>query len=133
MPEYLKSQYSNEQFDAIFDCAGIQSIYANSPDYLKPSGLVVNVGSFEGVLSTFWNWFANTWWPTWLGGVPRRYMMFSTPPSQDAAIRMIKLIEEDQVHILIDSTWDMEDLVQAYARVATKHARGKVIVKIGRD
>ena len=60
-------------------------------------------------------------------------MMFSTPPSKDATVRMARLIEEGKVRVLIDSVWDMEDLVQAYARVATKHARGKVIIKIGKD
>ena len=133
LPEYLKSKYCKEQFDSILDCAGIQSLYSNSPDYLAPSGLVVNVGNFEGVWMTAWNWFTNTWWPKWLGGVPRRYIMFSTPPSKDAATYMARLIEEGKVRILVDSVWDMEDLIKAYARIATKRARGKVIIKIGKD
>ena len=133
LPEYLKSKYSKEQFDSILDCAGIQSLYSNSPDYLKPSGPVVNVGVFEGVWMTARNWFTNTWWPKWLGGVPRRYIMFSTPPSKDSATYTARLVEEGKVRILIDSVWDMEDLVKAYARIATKHARGKVIIKIGKD
>jgi NADPH:quinone reductase-like Zn-dependent oxidoreductase len=133
LPEYLKSKYSKEPFDSILDCAGIQSLYANSPGYLKPSGSVVNVGAFEGLWETSRNWFTNTWWPKWLGGVPRRYIMFSTPPSKDAATYTAKLIEEGKVRILIDSVWDMEDLVKAYARIATKRARGKVLVKVGKD
>lgn len=59
--------------------------------------------------------------------------MFSTPPSKDAATYMTRLVEEGKVRILIDSVWDMEDLVKAYARIATKRARGKVIIKIGKD
>jgi NADPH:quinone reductase-like Zn-dependent oxidoreductase len=133
LPEYLKSKYSTEKFDSILDCAGIQSLYSNSPDYLKTSGLVVNVGAFEGILTTVKNWLLNTWLPTWLGGVPRRYMMFSTPPTKDAATYIARLVEEGKVRILIDSVWDMEDLVQAYARIATKRARGKVVIEIRKD
>jgi NADPH:quinone reductase-like Zn-dependent oxidoreductase len=133
LPEYLKSKYSEEQFDSILDCAGIQSLYSNSPDYLKPSGLVVNIGIFEGIWTTARHWFSNTWWPTWLGGVPRRYIMFSTPISKDGTTHVARLVEEGKVRILIDSVWKMEDVVKAYARIATKRGRGRVIIKVGED
>lgn len=129
---YLKSKYSEEQFDSILDCAGIQSLYSNSPDYLKPAGLVVNVGAFEGIWNTALNWFTNTWCPTWLGGVPRRYVMFSASLSKDTATYMARLVDEGKVRILIDTVWDMEDLVEAYARIATKRARGKVVIRVGK-
>jgi NADPH:quinone reductase-like Zn-dependent oxidoreductase len=122
-----------EQFDSILDCAGIQALYSNSPAYLKPLGPVVNVGAFEGVFKTLGNWFVNTWCPIWLGGVPRRYIMFSTPPTVDSATYTARLIEEGKIRILIDSVWDMEDVVDAYARIATKRARGKVVIKVGKD
>lgn len=93
---------------------------------------MVNVGAFEGIWKTTLNWFTNTWCPTWLGGVPRRYTMFSTSLSKDAATYMARLVDEGKVRILIDSVWDMEDLVKAYARIATKRARGKVVIKIGK-
>ncbi|KAK5165376.1 zinc ion binding [Saxophila tyrrhenica] len=133
LPEYLSDKHSTQPFDAILDCAGIQALYTHSPAYLKPSGAVVNVGSFEGFLATFSNWFLNAWRPTWLGGIPRRYIMFSTPPSTDATAITARLIDEGKVRMLIDSVWEIEDVVKAYARIATKRARGKVIVKVGKD
>ncbi|KAL5352807.1 zinc ion binding [Pseudogymnoascus australis] len=69
LPAYLKSQYGTVPFDAILDCAGVQALYTHSADYVKPAGMVINVGTLgDGVGSTFRNWFANTWCPTWLGG-----------------------------------------------------------------
>ncbi|KFZ12420.1 hypothetical protein V502_07086, partial [Pseudogymnoascus sp. VKM F-4520 (FW-2644)] len=121
LPAYLKSQYGTEPFDAILDCAGVQALYTHSADYVKPAGMVINVGTLGGGTgATFRNWFVNTWCPTWLGGVPRRYIMFSTPPTTEAATIIARLIEEGKVRILVDSVWEMEDLVKAYAWIGTK-------------
>ncbi|KFY27712.1 hypothetical protein V493_03353 [Pseudogymnoascus sp. VKM F-4281 (FW-2241)] len=134
LPAYLKSQYGTEPFDTILDCAGVQALYSHSADYLKPAGAVINVGALgDSYTVTFRNWFVNTWCPTWLGGVPRRYIMFSTPPTTEAATIIARLIEEGKVRILIDSVWEMEDLVKAYAWIGTKRARGKVVIKVGQD
>ena len=56
--------------------------------------------------------------------------MFSTPPTTEAATIIARLIEEWKVRILVDSVWEMEDLVKAYAWIGTKRARGKVIIKV---
>jgi len=117
----------------VLDCVGLQALYVNSPAYLKPAGMVINIGSMEGAASTLKNWFFNTWWPAWLGGVPRRYIMFSTPPSKDDAIVLIKLVEEGKLKASVDSVFGMEDVIRAYERIATMRARGRVIVKVERD
>lgn len=56
--------------------------------------------------------------------------MFSTPPTTEAATIIARLIEEGKVRILVDSVWEMEDLVKAYAWIGTKRARGKVVIKV---
>ena len=95
--------------------------------------MVINIGSMEGSGAIFKNWFFNTWWPTWLGGVPRRYAMFIAPPSKDDAVVLIKLVEEGKLKISVDSVFSMEDAIRAYERVATMRARGRVMVKVERD
>lgn len=94
---------------------------------------MINIGFLEGVLATTCNVLVNRFLPTCLGGVPRRYITFSTPPTRDAAVYMAKLVEEGRVRIPVDSVYDMEDVVAAYERVATKRARGKVVIKVRRD
>ena len=134
LPAYLASQYTTSPFDIIFDCVGSQPLYLHSSAYLKPSGTFINIGSMEaGVGAMLKNWVVNTWWPTWLGGVPRRYIMFSTPPSKDDAVVLVKMVEEEKLKIAIDSVFGMNDALRAYERVATKRARGRVIVKVERD
>ena len=114
----------------MLDCVGTQALFVNSPAYLKADGAVVNIGTLEGALLTARNALFNLWLPTWLGGVLRRYIMFSTPPARDDAVYLAQLIEEGRVHIPVDSVFDMEDAVRAYERIATKRARGKVVVKV---
>ena len=133
LPAYLASQYAGEPFDFVLDCVGLQTLYINSPAYLKPDGIVINIGSMESTVATLKNWIFNTWWPTWLGGVPRRYVMFSTPPSKDDAVVLLKLVEEGKLKISVDSVFSMEDAIKAYERVATKRARGRVVIKVERD
>ena len=114
----------------MLDCVGTQALFVNSPAYLKAEGAVINIGVLEGVGITTRNVLFNRWLPTWLGGVPRRYIMFSTPPARDDAVYLTKLIEEGRVRIPVDSVFDMEDAVRAYERIATQRARGKVVVKV---
>ena len=119
----------------MLDCVGLQELYDNSPAYLKPEGAVINIGAMAGLgMSTmFKNWIFNTLWPTWLGGVPRRYVMFTALPNKEDAVVLLKLVEEGKLKISVDSVFSMEDAVKAYERVGTKRARGRVVVKVERD
>ncbi|CAD6568584.1 MAG: zinc ion binding [Tremellales sp. Tagirdzhanova-0007] len=133
LPAYLALRYAEEPFDFILDCVGLRDLYVHSPAYLQPDGMVISIGSMEGVGAFLRNWFFNTWWPVWLGGVPRRYVTFSTPPTKDDALVLIKMVEEDKLRVSVDSIFSMEDAISAYERLATKRARGRVIVKVGKE
>ncbi|KAK0268853.1 zinc ion binding [Friedmanniomyces endolithicus] len=133
LPDYLGPNYGNEPFDFVLDCVGLQALYTHSPSYLKPHGAVINVGSMEGVAATLWNWTTNTWCPIWLGGIPRQYIMFPTPPTKDDALMLVKMVEEGELKVAVDSVFEMEDAVQAYERVATKRARGRAVIRVERN
>jgi NADPH:quinone reductase-like Zn-dependent oxidoreductase len=122
LPGYLKERFGEDNLDHILDCVGTQALYANSPKYLKPEGWVVNVGGFEGMVTQLCNWTMNTWWPRWLGGTPRRYIMFSTPP-----LRM----DEGKIRVPLESEWKFDDLIEAYDRIESKRTRGKIIIAVG--
>lgn len=94
---------------------------------------MVNIGVLEGICVTARNMLFNSWLPTWLGGVPRRYIMFSKPPARDDAVYLVHLIEKGRLRIPVDSVFDMENAIRAYERIATKRARGKVVVKVHSD
>lgn len=135
LPAYLASQYGADAFDFVLDCVGSQALYLESPAFLKREGMVINIGSMagSGVDTLLKNWIFNTFWPTWLGGVPRRYVMFSTPPTKEDAVVLIKMVEEGKLKVSVDSVFSMEDAIKAYERIATKRARGRVLIKVERD
>ncbi|KGO47953.1 Polyketide synthase, enoylreductase [Penicillium expansum] len=133
LPAYLAHQYGDKPFDFILDCVGTQALFVNSPAYLKPEGAVINIGMLEGMFVTAGNMLLNSWLPTWLGGVQRRYIMFSTPPTCDDSVYLARLIEEGRLRIPVDSVFEMKDAIRAYERIATKRARGKVVVKVHDD
>lgn len=133
LPEYIANQYGDKPFDFVLDCVGTQALFVNSPAYLKAEGSVVNIGMFEGILASTRNILLNYYLPTWLGGVPRRYITFSTPPACEDSMYIARLIEEGRLRIPVDSVYHMQDVLQAYERIATKRARGKVVVKVHDD
>ncbi|KAJ5158882.1 Polyketide synthase enoylreductase [Penicillium coprophilum] len=133
LPAYLAHQYGGKPFDFVLDCVGTQALFANSPAYLKPEGAVINIGMLEGPYLTVRNVLLNTFLPTWLGGVPRRYIMFSTPPSCDDSIYIARLVEEGRLRVPVDSVFEMKDAIRAYERISTKRARGKVVIKVRDD
>ncbi len=106
-----------------------------SPAYLKPEGALINIGAIDAVdghlLTLLKNGLSNMYCPAWLGGVPRRYVMFSTTLLVDDIQYIAHLYRQGQLRVIVDSVLPMEDVVQGYARVASKRARGKVVIHVG--
>lgn len=129
---HLASKYGSAPFDHVMDCVGIQSLYEGSPGFLKSQGVLINVGAMYGMVAAFWYWFQNSWRPVWLGGTPRRYMMFSTVPQREDSMLLLKMMEDGDLRVCVDSVWEMEDVAKAYERMGSKRARGKVVIKVKR-
>lgn len=78
--QYLATEYGqpDQQFDFILDTVGSQALYINSPKYLKKGGVFVNIGDYtDGMFWTIFYTIMNHVRPTWLGGTPRKFVMFS--------------------------------------------------------
>jgi NADPH:quinone reductase-like Zn-dependent oxidoreductase len=114
--EYLARKYGEQQFDVILDTVGSQGLYENSPGYLKTQGIFVNVGSMEGLLWAIWCWFKNTWRPSFLGGVPRKYCMFSTVFNQETADLIAKYAVEGKLKAAVSETLEMQDALMVCGR-----------------
>jgi hypothetical protein len=93
----------------------------------------------------------NTWWPRALGGGPRDYICISAFVTPEALQRLRELVEERKLVVVLDSCWDMGDVLkvsctikprarhfeleiadgtQAYEILLSRRGRGKIIVKI---
>ncbi|RSM11316.1 hypothetical protein CDV31_006869 [Fusarium ambrosium] len=116
VPGFLAETYEKAPFDAILDTVGSQELFAKSPRYLKSDGIVVNVGEGNGEtgqLSFVLQALRNTHQPSFLGGVPRKYITFSAPLTGANAERLASLAEEGKMRVFIDSSFHFKDALKA--------------------
>lgn len=63
---------------------------------------------------------------------PKKNMkFFLLNPQHDDLTELNRLIEEDSLHSVIDSTFPLEDIADAHERSEGGHARGKIIINTG--
>lgn len=113
---FLTETFGKAPFDAILDTIGSQELFIKSPGYLKSDGIVVNVGEGNreaGQLSFILQALRNTHQPSFLGGVPRKYITFSAPLTGANAERLASLAEEGKMRVFIDSSFNFKDALKA--------------------
>ncbi|KAI0126858.1 hypothetical protein BJ170DRAFT_582219 [Xylariales sp. AK1849] len=126
---HLTDVFGNSQLDLIIDCAGDDLLFPKSPAYLQPNGRFLSIvgGKWNGVYPFFMHQLR----PVSLGGTPRSYKLLGLSPSGDCAREAARWLEEGTIKdVLIDSEYEMKDVVQAYEKLITKRAIGKIVVKV---
>jgi NADPH:quinone reductase-like Zn-dependent oxidoreductase len=59
------------------------------------------------------------------------YRFLSMRPSSEDLKELSALIDSGDMEIMLDSTYDFEHAADAFARVETRRAKGKVVVAVG--
>ncbi|KAK4119816.1 NAD(P)-binding protein [Parathielavia appendiculata] len=129
LEEHLADVFRGGQLDAIFDCVGSQALYTNSPRYLKTHGKFINIvgGWSQGVIP----FIRNKLRPLSLGGTPRNYELFLLSASGKAAREVAAWVEKGVIKgALIDSEFPMEQAIEAFEKLATGRAKGKIVVNV---
>ncbi|KAK0639745.1 chaperonin 10-like protein [Cercophora newfieldiana] len=129
---YLAERYGKEEgekLDYIFDCAGGQALYDKCPGYLKEGGRFISIvgGRTQGIVP----FVRNKMRPVFLGGTPRPYDLLGLAPSGKTAGEVKGWVEAGVVkETPVDSEYKMEDALEGFEKLASKHAKGKIIIKI---
>lgn len=97
---------------------------------MKEEGVFVNVGAMEGMGKWLWATAVNRWWPVFLGGTPRKFVFQQTNIDQEGREELLRLVKEGKLKRVLDSVFEMEDVLGAYDRMLSQRAKGKVVVKI---
>lgn len=108
---HLAERFGEQQFDAVLDCVGSQSLYMNSPRYLKPEGKFINIvgGWSQGVVP----FIRNKLRPCLLGGTPRSYDLFLLSASGETAREAAAFVEQGIIkQAVIDSVFPMEEAIE---------------------
>ncbi|OJD13470.1 hypothetical protein AJ78_06081 [Emergomyces pasteurianus Ep9510] len=138
---YLANRYSTSPFDLILDTIGILPLYDQSASYLtRPTrdrahtylniGMLYPPKTFTGVCHMAFSLTRVMFFPSFLGGGPGGYSLVRTGSSKTRIEKVRRLVEEGKLGVVIDSVWEMGDVLKAYERSMTKHTKGKVVVKI---
>jgi NADPH:quinone reductase-like Zn-dependent oxidoreductase len=121
------------------DCIGTIPVYRNCAKYLKPNRPYIAVGidlhglSTLQTMKTFLTVAASVTLPTFLGGVPRKFGVFTMKYDGEALKKMADAIDQGILHVPIDSEygWEKEDVMKAYdlqmsARVSVSPTRNNI-------
>ncbi|KAK4143183.1 uncharacterized protein C8A04DRAFT_37720 [Dichotomopilus funicola] len=126
---HLATTFADSQFDVIFDCVGNQSLYTNSAKYLKPDGKFISIvgGMSQGVVP----YVRNKILPLFFGGTSRSYELFLLSAAGETAKEVAALVEAGVItESLIDEEFPMEKAIEAFEKLATKRAKGKIVINV---
>jgi len=121
--DYTKEDFTDNdnQYDLIFDCMLIRSVFVCKTS-LKPKGTYVVVGGDMGrilqtaLLGPFISWFEG------------KHMGLLLHKANKGLDDMMKLIEFGKVTPVIDRSFPLDETVEAFQYFDQGHAKGKVVV-----
>ncbi|KAJ7801905.1 hypothetical protein B0H14DRAFT_2894309 [Mycena olivaceomarginata] len=139
--EQLLAKPPSPKFHALFDAAGLTdpALYLNSASYLAPGGMYLTAGTMPHSRKEFGEMFRQIFEgflrPTWLGGVPRKFGSISVSFEKKDLDDVRDLIARGAVKPVVDSVhaFDEEGVKNAFEKLMTKHAKGKVVIKVSDD
>jgi NADPH:quinone reductase-like Zn-dependent oxidoreductase len=115
-------------YDHIIDHIGLPSpLYFQCHHFLKPDGVFVQVGASS--MLTFAGRLA---WPSILGGGKRKYVIFFFANTGQHLLKLGEMMEEGNLQTQVDSVYEFEDTVQAFEKLRSGRARGKIIVHVAK-
>jgi NADPH:quinone reductase-like Zn-dependent oxidoreductase len=117
-------------YDMVLDNVGAPSdLYWKSPGFTKSGAKYVQIGS-EVNLNFIYDIAFRFLVPTWLGGGQRPFSFGLTSTSFIDFSKLGQLVAEKRVIPVIDQVFDFEDVPQAYTKLKTGRARGKIVVRV---
>jgi NADPH:quinone reductase-like Zn-dependent oxidoreductase len=129
--EALKAQ--QPRFNHVVDNAGLDpTLYYRCHEYTEPSAVYIMVAgapSMKGMLNSV----LMRVWPGFLGGGKRKLQGFFTQSNPEQLNIVADWVKEGKVKAVIDSRFSFEQAPQAFERLKTGRAKGKIIVDVNPD
>jgi NADPH:quinone reductase-like Zn-dependent oxidoreductase len=115
-------------FDHIIDHVGYPApLYRESHHFLAPGKAFVQVGA--SAMATFAERLVV---PGFLGGGKRKYVIFFFKNTREDLVKVGELVQKGAVKIQLDTVFEFEDAVQAFEKLRSGRARGKIIVHVAK-
>ncbi|KAJ5272962.1 hypothetical protein N7478_008087 [Penicillium angulare] len=121
----LASRGSGMEFDCIIDNVGTPStLYYECHRFLKEEGVFMQVG-VESVRT-----YLRAVWPAFLGGGRRRYVILRRVDDNRRLVKLGEWLGDRTVQVQTDGVYEFHDVVKAFEKLRSGHARGKIVVRV---
>lgn len=113
-------------FHHVVDHIGLPDpLYKESDAFLLPGKVFVQVGAMSFV--TMANRLAR---PRFLGGGKRKYEILFFRNRREDIVQIGQWVQQGKLKVIIDSAFQFDDAVEAFEKLRTHRARGKIVVHV---
>lgn len=117
-------------YDLIVDNVGSPAdLYESSHLFLKEAGKYVQIGAAPN-LGSFGKLMTRRMLPTFLGGGKRAFQFLRCKNDAAAYAQIARWISEGKVKAHINSTYSLNDVQKAFAKLKTGRCTGKIVVHV---
>jgi NADPH:quinone reductase-like Zn-dependent oxidoreductase len=122
---------SGQVFDLVVDNVGRPlDLYKASDQFLRKGGRFVQVAAADESLGDILNILSRWLLPRFLGGGRHPWTILLVKNSVEELVRIGQWVKEGKIKVLLDSIFDFEDALDAYKKLRTKRAKGKIVVRV---
>lgn len=123
-------EMNGKQFDFVLDNVGEPAaLYWKAPSFTKEDAKYVQIGS-QVSLGFIYDLAFRFIIPTWLGGGQRPFSFAFASTDFDNYRGLADLVAQGKVKPVIDEVFDLENAPDAYRKLRTGRAKGKIVVRV---
>lgn len=123
-------EMNGKQFDFVLDNVGEPAaLYWKAPSFTKKDAKYVQIGS-QVSLGFIYDLAFRFIIPTWLGGGQRPFSFAFASTNFDDYRGLADLVAQGKVKPVIDEVFDLENAPDAYRKLRTGRAKGKIVVRV---
>ncbi|KAK5464800.1 hypothetical protein LTS15_001363 [Exophiala xenobiotica] len=118
------------KFDVVLDYVGHPlDLHSQSVKFLKKDGVFVLIAGDPSNMRANMSLLASMFWPTFLGGTPRKFKMVALGAVKEEDQKKVAgWIGEGKLKVMVDSVFDFEQAPQAFEKLKTGRAKGKIVI-----
>lgn len=120
-----------QRFALVVDNVGTSppNLHVSAQDFLLPSGVFVLL-SVDASPSGMWQASNALFRPAWLGGAKNKVVLYLTKNNHDELSQVADWLGQGKLQVIVDSEYPFGRAKEAYSRLKSGKATGKVIVDV---
>jgi NADPH:quinone reductase-like Zn-dependent oxidoreductase len=126
------SKDTGQLYDHVVEnVAEVSRLFEEAHHYLRPGGTFVQVAASTENLAGVWSMVKRALWPRWLGGGNRKWVLLLAENKIEDLRKVAEWVENGGLKISIDSEFEFDQAREAFEKLRSKHAKGKIVLQMG--